>query len=157
MEVKISHTTTLSSIAIRDIAALRQAVAKLRDKGVNCELVENQRPRMYFTEQGEECEYVVKLPDGRYDVGLKLQADGSYAPVFDEYSGHVGGQIGADANVCPMPDRSDEEGRAQHAIGRLLQFYAEAAAINAAVAQGYSVDGTTTDEAGNIHVLVGVQ
>ena len=147
----MSHTTTLSNVAIRDISALRKAVTELQQSGVNCELVEGGVPRMYFSKQGDECEYVLKLNDGKYDVGFKYESDqDAYVPVLDTYSGHVGKQIGA---MCPMP--TSQEGKAQHAMGKLMQGYAKNAAINAAVQQGYSVDQVTVDDDGNCHVVIG--
>ncbi len=149
----MSHTTELKTVAIRDESAIQTAVAKLKAAGINIALVQHERPRMYFRDQVEECEYVLKLEDGKYDVGLKLQENGTYAPIFDEYQGHVGGQIGADANVCPIAGLTAEQ-RAQHQIGQFVQAYTEAATINAAVAQGYSVDSTHTDEEGNVHLTL---
>lgn len=149
----MSHTTTLKGVAIRDVSALRQATTKLKAKGINCELVENTRPRMYSTQQGPTCQYVLKLHDGKYDVGFHKQSDGTYAPVFDEWRGHVGNQIGADVNVCPMP--GTPEGKAQHQIGQFMQAYTEAATVNAAVGQGYSVEESVTDEQGNVHLTLG--
>ena len=147
----MSHTTTLSNVAIRDIQALNKAVSELQADGINCELVEKAVPRMYFSEQGEECDYVLKLKDGKYDVGFKYESkQDAYVPVLDTYNNHVGKQIGA---TCPMP--GSPEGRAQHAMGRLMQGYAKNAAINSAVKNGYSVDQVTVDEEGNCHVLVG--
>ena len=148
----MSHTTTLAAVAIRDVSALLAAVAKLQARGIDCELVRDQTPRMYYADQAEKCEFVLKLNDGKYDVGFKLQEDGTYAPTFDEYKHHVGNQIGADVNVCPMP--SSHEGRAQHQIGQFMQAYTECATINAAVAQGYSVDSVATDVEGNVHLTL---
>ncbi len=150
----MSHTTELKSVVIRDVAALRQAVEALaNERGIRCHLVENSKPRMYSASQGPQCEYVLKLEDGPYDVGFKQQEDGTFIPVFDEWNKHVAGQVGADVNVCPIPTTA--EGRAQHQIGQVMQEYAKAAAINAAVAQGYVVNGTTTDDGGNVHIHVG--
>ena len=147
----MSHTTKLSNVAIRDINALRQAVTGLQADGVNCELVEDAAPRMYFTEQDEKCEYVLKLNGGRYDVGFKYDAEqDAYVPVLDTYGRHVGKEIGA---TCPMPGSAED--RAQHAMGRLMQGYAKHVAINAAVRQGYTVDQVQTDEEGNVHVTIG--
>ncbi len=130
-----------------------QAVNDLKADGVNCELVENAKPRMYYTKQGEQCDYVLKLNDGQYDVGFQHQDDGSYAPVMDTWGGHVGNQIGADVSVCPMPNSA--EGKAQHAMGKFMQNYSRNAAVNAAVAQGYSVEGTEVDAEGNVHLTIG--
>lgn len=147
----MSHTTKLKAVEIRDVAALMSAVGDLRASGVNCELVQNQKPRMYYSNQHGECAYVLRLNDAPYDVGLDLQADGSYAPVFDEWSGHVSRNIGA---TCPLP--GTPEGRAQHAIGKFLQGYAKHAAMNAALAQGYMVEGSEVDADGNVHLTLAV-
>ncbi len=132
--------------------ALYAAATRLRENGVVCEIVENQKPRMYYTAQTETCEYVLKL-EGKFDVGFKAQEDDTYAPMFDEWGKHVGNEIGADVNVCPMP--TTQEGRAQHQIGQFMQAYSEAAAVNAAVANGYTIDDTHTDEQGNVHLVLG--
>lgn len=145
----MSHTTTLKAVQIRDIAALRAAVAELQQAGIKCQLAEKTKPRMFYGNQHGECDYVLQLTDSRYDVGFDRQTDGSYAPVFDEWGGHVGQQIGA---ACPMPDTP--EGKAQHAIGKLMQGYAKHAAVNAATAQGYYVESTQVDEQGNVHLTI---
>ena len=148
----MSHTTTIKSLKFTDPAAMRAAVQELQANGVRCELVENQRPRMYYRGQHAACPYVLKLHDCIYDVGFDRQKDGSFVPAFDEYQGHIGQQIGA---TCPMP--SSQEGRAQHAIGRFSQLYAKHAAINAATAQGYMVESCDTDAQGNLNlVLAGI-
>lgn len=146
----MSHTTTIKSVKIQDIDALRAAVEELRQSGVNCELAQNVKPRMFYETQHAECDYVLVLKDCKYDVGFDKQADGSYVPVFDEWGNHVGSEIGA---ACPMPKTPED--RAQHQIGKLMQNYAKHAAINAAVHQGYVVEGVTTDTAGNIQLVLG--
>jgi len=148
----MSHTTHLKSVAIKDISALRAAVRDLQSQGVKCSLLENTKPRMYYDNQHGKCDFVLKLDDSPYDVGFDKQSDGSYAPVFDEWGKHVGKQVGADVNVCPMP--TTPEGRAQHQIGRLMQGYARHAAVNAAVTQGYIVESTHTDDKGNVHLVL---
>lgn len=145
----MSHTTTLKGVLIKDVSALRAAVADLKQSGVNCDLVENQKPRMYYENQSGVLPLVLKLHDTRYDVGFAKQTDGTYAPVFDEWQGYVKGQVGA---ACPMPNTP--EGRAQHQIGQLLQNYQKHVAINAAVAQGYAVSGVETDAEGNMHITI---
>lgn len=145
----MSHTTSLKGVVIKDVSALRSAVAELIQQGVNCALLENAKPRMYYQNQHGNCDFVLNLKDGAYDVGFDKQADGSYVPVFDEWSNHVSSKIGAS---CPVP--TTKEGKAQHQIGKLLQSYQKHVAINAAVMQGYSVAGTETDEHGNVHLLI---
>jgi hypothetical protein len=145
----MSHTTSLKSVAIRDVAAIRAAVDELKQSGVNINLLENAKPRMFYENQHGNCAFVLQLPDSRFDIGLDAQADGTYAPVFDEWQGYIGKQVGA---TCPMPNTP--EGKAQHQIGRFLQGYAKHAAINAATSQGYMVEGTSTDEHGNVHLTL---
>lgn len=145
----MSHTTTIRGVKITDIAALRSAVAELQAQGVNCTLMENTKPRMYYANQHGVCPYVLRLDNSPYDVGFDQQEDGSYVPVFDEWAGKVRGQIGA---TCPLPNT--EEGRAQHAIGRLMQGYAKHAAMNAALAQGYMIESCETDQQGNVQLVL---
>lgn len=146
----MSHTTTLKSVVIRDVSALRSAIEALRQEGVNCELREGAKPRMYYGNQHGKCDYVLHLGDSPYDVGFDRQKDGSYVPVFDEFARHVAKQIGA---ACPLPDTA--EGRIQHQIGKFMQLYSMNAARNAALAQGYMVESMTTDADGNIHMTLG--
>ncbi len=146
----MSHTTKLDGVEIKDIAALRAAVQTLQGQGVKCELVEKARPRMYYGNQGENCDYVLQLHESRFDVGFQKTESGAYAPVFDEWGNNVGSQLGA---TCPMPDTV--EGKAKHQIGKLMQEYAKNAATNAAIAQGYMVETMETDAEGYVHVTVG--
>jgi hypothetical protein len=145
----VSHTTLIKSVAIRDTHAIRQAVERLQSKGVKIELKENCKPRMYFAHQGEQCEYVLHMPDCRFDVGLKLQKDGTYAPMYDEHANAVGSVIGA---ACNLPTNKDD--RSLWQLGRFLQGYAEFAAINAASAAGYMVESSEVDEKGNVQLML---
>lgn len=148
----MSHTTKLAGVSIKDANAIRSAVMDLMNKGIKCSLMENAKPRMYYGNQGEQCEFVLKL-DGAYDVGFKLDKEGNYVPQFDEWGNHVSSQIGAGA-ACPMPNT--REGKAQHAIGQFLQMYAKHAAINAAAAQGYMVENSFIDDKGNVQLVIAV-
>ncbi len=145
----MSHTTVMHNVVIRDISALKQAISALKVKGINCSLLENAKPRMYSSSQSPTCDYVLRLEDGKYDVGFEKQKDGTYAPLLDVWDNNVSGQIGA---TCPMPHTS--EGRAQHAIGQFMQEYSKAATVNAAMQQGYIVESTETDAEGNIHLTL---
>jgi hypothetical protein len=70
---------------------------------------------------------------------------------MDEWGSAISGQVGA---ACPMP--TTNEGRAQHAIGQLLQEYARFAAVEAAVSQGYIIQSTVMDPEGNYQLEVAV-
>lgn len=147
----MSFVTKINSVVVTDIAALRAAVDKLKAQGVNINLVENTKPRVHGWDQAPVCEYVVQLPNTNYDVGFKYDATTkAYEPVLDTYRNEVGSQL---APSCRVDSTVPE---AHRQIGKLAQYYAEAAATNAAVMQGYSVDGATTDAEGNIHLTISV-
>jgi hypothetical protein len=146
----MSHTTLIRSVAIRDVSAIRQAVEKLQKSGIACQLVENRKPRMYYDDQGDRCEYVVNLTGCKYDVGLKLQKDGTYAPMFDVYGRYVDSQIGAHCNIKGAT--ADDQVLMQ--IGQFMQAYTEAATVNAAVSSGYSVESCETDKEGNLQLVL---
>jgi hypothetical protein len=151
----MSHTTAIKGLAIKDVSAIRSAAAKLKNQGVNCTLVENAAPRMYYPDQYRKdhgrssCEFVLKLHDSEYDLGFELQKDGTYAPIFDEFSSYISGQLGAS---CPMPNTP--EGRAQHKMGKFLQGYAVDAATNAAIQSGYMVESADIDQQGNVQLVL---
>lgn len=147
----MSHTTKVSTVPIKDISALQSAVQELKDQGINCELVENQQPRMYYRDQSGKCDYVLKLHDTKYDVGFEKQEDGSYAPIFDEWNNYVGSQIG---NKYVAAENNDSVRQAK--IGKLMQAYTKNAAINQATAQGYMVSNSYTDNDGNIQLEITV-
>lgn len=147
----MSHTTTIKGISIKDGDVIAKAIANLQAKGVNCSLRTNATPRMYYRQQEADvgnCEYVMNLPDSKYDVGFKKQADGSYAPVFDEWAGDVARNVGG---TCKMPTTPEE--RSLWAIGQFSQEYAKEAAIKAAQAQGYYVENADIDADGNVNLV----
>ncbi len=143
----MSHTTVMKNVVIKDISALKQAISALKGKGINCSLLENAKPRMYSSNQSPTCDYVLRLEDGKYDVGFEKQKDGTYAPVLDTWDNNVSNQIGA---TCPMPHTS--EGKAQHAIGQFMHEYSYAAVANTALQQGLIKESETTDADGSVHV-----
>jgi hypothetical protein len=153
-EVTISHTTTLKGMKIKDARAMRDAVANLKRQGINCDLLENAKPRMYYSNQEGVCDFVLRLHDGNYDVGFKLQDNGEYHAVLDTWNGYVADQIGADRATCPIP--STPEGRTQHAMGRFLQEYGLHTAINTATADGMIVEGYSKDAQGNYQLELAV-
>ena len=161
----MSHTTTLKGLAIKDVSAIRAAVAELKTSGVNVELLTEAKPRMYYADQHRRdggyghnegtTAFVLKLP-GRYDVGLDLKQDGTYNPVFDEFAGDVAASLGA-LGVTPAESRGFgymTEASGKYAIGRFLQGYAKHAAINAAQAQGYFVESAEVDTKGSVQLVL---
>lgn len=145
----MSHTTTIKSVAIRDANAIRKAVEELKEKGINIKLREDSVPRMYYATQGTKCDFVLNLPDSMFDVGLKLQKDGTYSIEYDEWNNQVGNVIGA---ACRLPSNPGD--RSLYQLGQFLQSYAKNAAINAAAAQGFMVESAELDKEGNVQLML---
>lgn len=134
----MSHTTTLKGIKIVDIAALEEAVEYIANvEGKKVSLLRNTRPRMYSREQEVMCDYVVKLP-GPYDVGFERQSDGSYAPLFDSYLGHVRAAIGAPTGI------TDKNNPNLLNISKLVDLYGVHAAQNQLAKDGYGYESSIT-------------
>lgn len=147
----MSHTTTLKGVKIMDRKAIEQAVTDLKAAGVKVELKLNAVPRMYYDHQQAEvgkCDYVLHLPQSRYDVGLKWNEKAKeFDVIFDEFMGDVRNQIGA---ACPL---DNQDRKAEHAIGRFSQRYGVNAAKNMARSQGYfPVEKTAAD--GTVHLEI---
>ncbi len=47
----MSHTATIKTLMLSDKHAITAAIAELKTKGVNCELLENAVPRAYYSDQ----------------------------------------------------------------------------------------------------------
>lgn len=143
----MSHTTTVKKVAIRDINALRTAVATLKAKGVNCDLVENQTPRMYYERQEREigkCDYVLKLHNSSYDVGFVKDEDGSYHTVFDNWDNQISKEIGA--RYDHANDQEKGLTKSECEIGKLMKEYSKEASINAFETAGYTIDSVIEEE-----------
>jgi hypothetical protein len=129
----MSHTATVSTIKIQSVTALRAAIAELAEKGVRCSLLENAKPRAYSVNQEGMglADFVIKLDDSQYDIGLYKTKDGSYEARTDFYRGGVERCLGASA--------SSPETREQARMGKLFQMYGVHAATEAARKKGHMV------------------
>lgn len=194
----MSHSTVIKSVPIKSVSALRSAVELLKERGVDCELLENKVPRLYFSNQIEdqfknsgmelgktlkyhdnieECDYVLRLKDGMYDIGFLENDKGELVPIYDDYasqSSHarslfVGGNNTIKdllGNAVPEEletETTDSTGMVNeggtietYAVGKFLQAYTEAVVVETAEEQGHIVEEVFTDELGEIHVVVGV-
>ena len=158
----MSHTTEVKSVPIRDINAVRAAVAELKRQGINVELKQDAVPRMYYKDQmqrhmgrkSEVCDYVIELKDAKYDIALIKNDDGTFSPVFDDWQKSIANQVGQkfDGKAEHWSGKKDDTEQSLHSIGKFLQSYSKHAAINAATAQGYRVNGSHTDAQGNIQL-----
>ena len=129
----MSHTAKISAIKISSVSALRSAIAELQQAGVKCSLVESATPRAYFPQQQDmgHAEFVIKLDDAPYDIGLYKQPDGTYEARTDFWMGHVERVLGAQAS---KPEKAE-----QAKMGKLFQMYGIHAATEAAKRKGLAV------------------
>lgn len=133
----MSHTTTIKSVVISDKNALRAAVEELKSHGVRCELLENVKPRAYYSNQANMgvAPLVIHLADAAYDVGLYDSGDGTYEARTDFYGGSVKRVLGVDTK-----NKAEQE---QAQLGKLYQYYGVCAAENQAAMQGFSTSRST--------------
>ena len=82
----MSHFTTIKT-AIRDIAALRSALAEM-----SISLFQNATARGYSGNQ-QHGDYVIRLK-GPYDIALNQQPDGTFGLTADLFAGHVENEVG---------------------------------------------------------------
>lgn len=141
----MSHTSTLKA-DIKDVRAIRSVVQELAKTNPEIKLLEKVPPRMYYaTQHPQASDFVIKLP-GRYDIGLDKGTDGKYTMVFDAWGGDIAKAIG---------DSRAKGGMAT--VAKFVQGYTKQAAINAAVARGYMVSGSTTNpKTGAVQLIINV-
>lgn len=135
----MSHTTSITNVVIQDIDALRAAVSEMNSAGIHCELLQNTKPRAYYSNQDGMgvADYVLKLDDASYDVGLYKNQTGGYEARTDFWGGSVEKLLGA-ATL-------DGENRDQARLGKLYQSYAICAAEKQARRSGRSVTRRTLE------------
>lgn len=128
----MSHTTTIKAIAIVDVEALRAAVAELAQSGMKISLQDGGTPRAYFNNQKGmgAADFVIKLGDAPYDIGVYKNEAGTYELRTDFWGGSVERVLGAQA--------SSAEKRDQAKLGKLYQMYGVHATLRQARKQGYS-------------------
>lgn len=128
----MSHTSTIKSIAIVDIEALRAAVNELAKTGMKISLQEGGKPRAYFQDQQGmgNADFVIKLDSAKYDIGVYKNDAGTYELRTDFWSGSVENILGAQASA--------EDKREQAKLGKLYQMYGVHATLRQARKKGYS-------------------
>ena len=148
----MSHTTKIATTPIRDVMALRTAVKNLQSMGVKIKLLEGTSPRMFYSNQltkhlgrqDENCDFVLRLEDSNYDVGLIKNSKGVYEPVFDSWDGQVQSQLG---NNIPSEEhcKLTKDELLTVPISKFMMEYTKEATINQAVSDGYIVDSCELD------------
>lgn len=147
----MSHTTSIKAVKIQSISALRSAVQELNDRhGIKCTLVENAKPRAYFTEQAGMgvAPFVLQLTDCKYDIGFYADPKGGFEARTDFWSGHVEKVLGVEA--CSTT------GKEQAKLGKMFQAYGIHAAMEQARKQGYSVRRQAGKDGAEQLVVTGV-
>lgn len=126
----MSHTSSVKSIVISNVEALRAAVEELNASGVRCALKENASPRAYYAGQAGlgKADYVLELKDSRYDVGFYKSENGGYEVRTDFWGKDVEAKLGAKASG---PGKSE-----QAKLGKLFQTYGIHAAMQEARKKG---------------------
>lgn len=146
MEDKISHTTRLNNVSVRDIAALRAAVEQINAaKGLNLSVKENSTCRMYFAEDNVPCDVVVHVPGCRFDLGFRKTANNTYEAVFDAHGGELARFLGGGQHIA----KTDEERKLSN-IGGLMQAYTQKVLETAAMNNGFSVYAQHDEATGNL-------
>ena len=108
----MSHFTTITT-QVRDVAALRAAVAEL-----GLQLLPDADARG-FASQTRRGDYVIRLK-GPFDIALNRQPNAAYGLTTDWWDGHVEREVGKD-------------------FGRLLQLYGVHKTVVEARKKGWSV------------------
>lgn len=130
----MSHTSTIKSVTINSESAIRAAVKELAAAGIRISLLEKATPRAYFANQAGMglADFVLHIPDARYDVGLYKQADGTFEARTDFHMGSVASVLGAAHTGNGI--RSE-----QAALGKFFQAYNLNRATEQARAMGHEV------------------
>lgn len=149
----MSHVTAIRTVPIKDEEALRTAVEELGGKlerrntykWFGRSVGDYPLPKGIKVEDLGKCEMVAKFPGINYEVGFaKVEGEEGLFPLFDFWGSH-GEHDGEKLQKVIGKD-----------AGKLMQSYSVQASINAAMLQGYTFLGKTTDSQGNIHLELGV-
>lgn len=140
----MSHTTSIKAVKIQNIDALRSAIEEMNQSGTRLTLETGGKPRAYSTNQAGlgPADYVIRVAEASYDIGLYKQDDGSYEARTDFWNGSVERVLGGKA--------TNAERREQAKLGKLFQMYGVHVATQQARRKGLSVRRMTNAETGKI-------
>ena len=136
----MSHTTSIKSIKISSVSALRASVTELKGMGIRCALKENAKPRAYYQQQEGMgvADFVLELHDSKYDVGFYKQPDNTYEPRTDFFNSQVERVLGVKASDVAFTEQAK--------MGKFFQAYGVAAAMETARKQGHMVRKMTRED-----------
>lgn len=143
----MSHTTTISTLLLSDVKAIKGAIKELQSQGVKCDLLEAAVPRSYQGNTMKKADFCLKLHDSPYDVGMYKNKDGEFSLATDFYMGHVEKILGV------TPGKDDDRNQAK--LGKVYAAYASNAIERQAAQQGYSVSRVKGDD-GGVRLVLGV-
>ena len=142
----MSHTTTIGQIFFANERALRDAAEELRERGVDCTLIEAATPRAYFANQMQQAPLVLRLNNSPYDVGFYQTEQGLEAQC-DLYGGHIHRELGEQAEKGVTQE--------QAAISKLRSAYANQVITQQFAQQGHMVTRQDNDD-GSFDLVVEV-
>jgi len=132
---------------------LQSALRKLAEQGIKASLEANAAPRMYYPDQlrregrpSEVCDYVVRLPDCYFDIGLVSDNKGGYLAKYDAHPGATPYHAGGSTHLRKLL------GNPESPIGKLLVSYSAAAAVELAESQGFMISDYITEPDGSITI-----
>jgi len=144
----MSHTTSISSLRITSISALRAAVEELRSNGMSIQMKANATPRAYSANQVGmgAAPYVIELPGASYDLGVYPAADGNGFEIRTDF---WGGSVEKVLGAKPTSTATATQAK----LGRLYQMYVLTATEEQAAEQGMQVERSVEAD-GTIQLLV---
>lgn len=168
----MSHTTTVSGLSIKFADSIRAAVTEMKTNGLNVELLENATPRMYYPHQMQEvgdCDFVLKVKDAKYDVGLKWNSEAEeYDLIFDEWGGNQNSSFAWDGSIRnaigikskhpeatkigDSPDWDDNDKRLAHIAGFTTSYNRHLIQSKFTEQGWYDTTMTTTEDGGTTMV-----
>lgn len=141
----MSHNTMVANVKITSLSALGAAIAELQKEGRKISLNTERKKFRTWPGQPDKCDAVIELPGEEWDIGLALQADGSYVPVFDHML--------ANNRVTACAYTPGERSTDRHTIGYLMQRYAVCVAEQEAAKQGHLVTRERDEKTGDIRLV----
>src|SRR5258706_2983619 len=128
----MSHLVSIKEIVFVDIDALKMAIEELQNNGIACGLQQNVTAKSLFKAQRKKYDWVIKLDDSPFDVGLYMDKDkGGYVPKVDLMGDHVSYLLG----IVPR----EGEDRNKCSLAKLNRLDATHAAMRAAIKAGHTV------------------
>lgn len=146
----MSHNVLIANVKITSLSALRRAISELQAKGIQISLDNKQTFRTY-PGQSTKCNLCISLPGENHDIGLRLQSDGSYLPVYDPFGMSVNG-----AGISCSIHRGDSYDPQRSRIGQLLQLYSTCVAEDQMLAQGYQAVREYDETTGEMYLTAEV-